>query len=320
MISIIIPTFNYGRFVTGAVDSALAQTYEDFEVIVVDDGSTDDTTERLAPYQNRIRYVYQPNQGLSAARNTGISTARGDWIALLDADDLWHPRKLEIQAAYLEAHPELGVLAADSLSAFDGIWPALRDLSAIASTQVSLDELAIRSCFGPSGVVVRRSCFEKVGPFDTSLRSVEDRDMWLRIAAHYPIVKLCVPLWYYRIHDGSMSYNVPRMEGSELRVLRRAFMELTRLQGRWLLRRKSLSYARYAAAYMYRAAGKHGPALGRLFQSFFLYPLPYDRKEVQAPWARGKMLLRILYLWVLDGLAGFKGRLPPVPWRLRGAS
>jgi len=93
-ISVVIPTYNYARYVTQAVDSVLAQTYPAGEIVVVDDGSTDNTRERLQPYWARIHYVYQANQGLSAARNAGIRVARGDVIALLDSDDLWHPRKL----------------------------------------------------------------------------------------------------------------------------------------------------------------------------------------------------------------------------------
>ena len=101
LISVVIPTYNYGHFVTEAVDSVLAQTYRHYEVVVVDDGSTDDTRARLAPYGDRIRYIHQENQGLSAARNTGIRAARGGVIGLLDSDDKWHPRKLETQAAFL---------------------------------------------------------------------------------------------------------------------------------------------------------------------------------------------------------------------------
>src|SRR5690242_14754403 len=111
LVSVVIPAYNYGRFVGEAVDSVLAQSYPHVETIVVDDGSQDDTRERLAHYGNRIRYIYQQNQGLPAARNTGIRHSSGELIAFLDADDTWHPRKLEIQVRCLTDRPDLGLLA-----------------------------------------------------------------------------------------------------------------------------------------------------------------------------------------------------------------
>ena len=96
-VSVIIPCHNYGRFVTAAVESALSQTYQPVDVIVIDDGSTDDTPERLQAFGSRIRYIRQENQGVSAARNTGIRQSCGEWVAFLDADDFWHPQKLEAQ-------------------------------------------------------------------------------------------------------------------------------------------------------------------------------------------------------------------------------
>ena len=109
LVTAVIATYNYGRFVTQAVESVLAQTYGNLEVIVVDDGSDDDTRELLAPYTDRIRYIYQKNQSVAAARNTGIRAASGDLIAFLDADDIWHPQKIEVQMRYLADHPEEAV-------------------------------------------------------------------------------------------------------------------------------------------------------------------------------------------------------------------
>src|SRR4051812_35041738 len=115
-VSVIIPTYNCAALVTVAVDSVLAQTVQASEVIVVDDGSTDDTRERLSSY--RIRYLHQQNQGVAAARNNGLREASGDLIAFLDADDVWYPRKLELQIAAIEANPDIVLLGT---SVFD--WP-----------------------------------------------------------------------------------------------------------------------------------------------------------------------------------------------------
>ena len=106
-VSVIIPTYNRSKYVTKAIDSVLAQTYRDFEIIVVDDGSTDNTKEVLKPYTDRIKYLYQENTGVSAARNAGIRAAGGQWIAFLDSDDEWLPEKLSIQMDYLSRHNEI---------------------------------------------------------------------------------------------------------------------------------------------------------------------------------------------------------------------
>src|SRR5208337_4579078 len=109
-VSVVIPTYNRGELLIETIESILAQTAKPGEVIVVDDGSTDDTQERLARYADRVRYVRQPNQGVAAARNHGVREARGKWIAFIDSDDVWHPRKLECQLRVLADHPDLGIL------------------------------------------------------------------------------------------------------------------------------------------------------------------------------------------------------------------
>src|SRR5438445_9254645 len=125
LVSVVIATYNYGRFVTQAVESVLAQTYVNIEIIVVDDGSDDDTREQLAPYGDRIRYIYQENQSVAAARNTGIRAATGDLIAFLDADDVWHPHKLELQMHYLADHPAVALVAVERLAEGAASWPPL---------------------------------------------------------------------------------------------------------------------------------------------------------------------------------------------------
>ena len=173
LVSVVVPTFNYGHCVVDAVESALAQTYVPVEVIVIDDGSTDDTRARLEPYRDRINYVFQPNQGLSAARNTGIRAATGSLIALLDSDDAFHPRKLELQVAHLTAHPAVGVVATDHFTDPAQRWPAVPEPVPVA--RETLQRVVATSRFAPSSVLVRRECFDAVGLFDTSLRSVEDK-------------------------------------------------------------------------------------------------------------------------------------------------
>jgi PAS domain S-box-containing protein len=284
--------------------------------VVVDDGSTDDTRAALAPYLGRIRYLYQPNQGLSAARNSGIRAARGDYIALLDANDLWHPQKLEAQRRYLADHPEVGLLACDLVATEPPPWPAVDLTRELSARAITLADLVLASRFGPSGAVIARRCFARVGYFDPALRSAEDRDLWLRIADAYPIRKLALPLWWYRIHPANTSAVAPAMEHYEFRVLRAAFASNPRLRGRFLLRQQALSRAACAAALRYSQGGLPGTALARLLESLVRWPVPYPSKERRPPQPRwrhlGVVLLRPLRLKGLPvrpegGAAGHNG-------------
>lgn len=179
-----IPSYSAAAFVREAVDSALAQTYKNFEVIVVDDGSTDNTKELLTPYikAGKIRYMYQRNGGLSAARNTGIKNAKGEYIALLDADDIFLPRKLEEQVAYLEAHPDCDISYCDLYHFWDEEPDALLKL---AYTYYSGDEvlpnLVKVNSIAPGTMVLRKSVFDRWGLFNESFRRSEDLEFLVRI-------------------------------------------------------------------------------------------------------------------------------------------
>jgi glycosyltransferase involved in cell wall biosynthesis len=291
LVSVVIPTYNYGHFVTGAVDSVLAQTYRDLEVIVVDDGSTDDTRERLKPYGDRIRYIYQPNQGLPAARNTGIRAARGELIALLDSDDQWHPRKLEVQMMYLARRPETGLVAARMVTHLERSWPEIGDPLQIVAHPVTAKAEMIRCRIGPSGVLIRKQCLDAVGLFDTDLRSAEDRDMWIRIASKFPVVRLEAPLFWYRLHGNNMSRAAVRMEEYEMRVLKKAFASNASLRRDLVLRLKVYSHASKSAAYRYDTAGMRLRALRRVLWSLLLWPFPNSPDVALTRFERPKMLV-----------------------------
>jgi glycosyltransferase involved in cell wall biosynthesis len=293
-VSVVIPTYNYGRFIANAVESALAQSYQEREIIVVDDGSKDDTHARVEPYMDRITYIRQENQGCSAARNTAIRAANGEWIAFLDADDLWHPRKLEVQMTYLDAHPDVALLAADSMQNLGGDWPEIVAAASPPTERISLEDVVIRSRFSPSSVVVRKDCFRKLGLFDTDLRSAEDRDMWIRIACHYSLAQMHVPLFWYRIHGDSMSYVADRMVRSEQTVLAKSFAQQSLLRGKWLTRLKAYSYFARSAAYTYETAGQRAKALAHILYSLALWPLPFSRRDSLRRLERPKKLVLIV--------------------------
>lgn len=205
-VSAVIPSYNYGHFVTEAVDSVLAQTYEPgVEVVVVDDGSKDDTRERIKKYDGRVRYIFQENRGLSGARNTGIRAATGEWVALLDADDLWHPEKtaLQMRIATEQGFDVIGSPGKRFMPEHLDQDPPIRRFAA--------PDFFTGSHFSSSTTIIKRRCFDSVGFFDETLRSVEDRDMWLRLAAKFSVGGIDSPCAMHRMHTGQMSRNAGRM-------------------------------------------------------------------------------------------------------------
>lgn len=189
-VSVVIPTYNRASYVTMAIKSALAQSYHDYEIIVVDDGSTDGTRDVLEPYRDRIRYMYQDNEGVSAARNTGIQESRGEWIAFLDSDDEWLPNKLEIQMGHIKSYPEICLLAAnmtvikphgDTVSLFNA-----KGFDKIAGEFLCIERPLIqilRHNFAyPSAVLVKKSTLINAGMFDQYLSLHEDTDIFYRMA------------------------------------------------------------------------------------------------------------------------------------------
>jgi len=225
-ISVIIPTYNYGRFLREAIDSALGQTHPALEIIVIDDGSTDDTPQILAAYGDRIRVIRQNNQGVSAARNAGIAAARGEYIALLDSDDTWLPQKLEREIALFEADPALGMVhcAAESfdhwgktdsflLCGMEG-W--------VASELLRLDREVITA--PGSGPLFPKRVAEEVGGYDPRLQPSEDWDFFYRIALRYRVGFVPEVLVRYRRHGDGLHLNIPRMEHGMLMALEKAFL------------------------------------------------------------------------------------------------
>lgn len=194
LVSVIIPTYNRAAWVAEAVASVLAQTWQDFELLVVDDGSTDATLEALAPWRERLIYLRtRENRGVAAARNLGAKAAQGRWLAFLDSDDLWRPRKLERQVAYLEAHPELRICQTDELWVRHGrrVNPPVSHRK--QGGRIFLPSLG-RCLVSPSAVMLCRRLFWEAGGFDESLPACEDYDLWLRLAWRHDIGLVPEPL------------------------------------------------------------------------------------------------------------------------------
>jgi glycosyltransferase involved in cell wall biosynthesis len=314
LVSVVIPAYNAGRYVEEAVDSVLAQTYPAVEILVVDDGSTDDTRERLDPYGDKIRYIRQDNAGPSAARNNGIRAARGRYVAFLDADDLFHPRRIELQVPVAEADPAVGLVASGQVEGDEVRWEPI-PTDPIPVDHVRLEDLVLRSRFGTCGVLVRAECFAAVGVFDESLGSAEDLDMWMRIAGQYRVVRLRAPLWWYRPTPGSLSRHPDqchRMRHFLQIALDKAF-RMPQLAGRFSLRRKAMGMADLASCLVYREAGHLWTALGRLMRSFGWWPFWYRRIDTRGTLVRPRVLIATLRQAFSESISRrWNGPTPPV--------
>lgn len=227
LVSVIVPAYRAAPYIAATLDSVLAQTFRDFEIIVVNDGSPDrDELEKvLAPYRGRITYLSQDNQGPAGARNTGITAARGDYVALLDADDLWDPGHLEAQLALLHADPSLDMIYADARIIGDvpERGHTVMELSPSAG-EVTFERLVMRQCTVHICVsVVRRRALLSAGLFDPAFRGTEDIDMWLRIVRQGGrIAYQRRVLGRYRRHAGSLSSDRVAMIEGFLAVLTKA--------------------------------------------------------------------------------------------------
>ncbi len=191
-VSVIIPTYNRRNLVREAIASVLAQSFSDFELIVVDDGSNDGTAEAVHEFPG-VRYVYQPNRGVSAARNLAVSLSQGELIAFLDSDDLWQPRKLEQQVAFFVEHAEAQICQTEELWLRNGV--RVNPHNKHRKTGGDIFARSLELCLvSPSTVMLRRELFERTGGFDEALPACEDYDLWLRIAATMPIHLIETPL------------------------------------------------------------------------------------------------------------------------------
>jgi glycosyltransferase involved in cell wall biosynthesis len=283
-VSVIIPTYNYGAFVGQAVESALAQRWDGaIEVIVVDDGSTDDTRERLAAYGDRIRYIYQDNKGLSAARNTGIRQARHEWIALLDSDDVWHGDKTRIQLEAVGGRQAVGFVGTPFVPLEDQqpANPPVRPLS--------VRDFLVGTPVTASSTMVRRRCFETAGLFDETLRSAEDREMWLRLSAQYQGIQVVSPCWHYREHVSQMSRRAQRMLHWYEVVLEKFFREHPVHRG---LRDVAYGFMYLDASICFFDEGERGRAMGFLLRSCARWPWAF-RGENREPLRRVRLLVQL---------------------------
>jgi glycosyltransferase involved in cell wall biosynthesis len=245
-VSVTIPTYNYARYLGEAITSILEQTYSDFELIVVDDGSTDNTWDIVQSFKDpRIRYIYQKHQGVSIAENTGLQASRSEYVAGLGADDIYLPDNLEIKVKYLDSHASVSMVCSDAYI-FSGdehnisgrFWrddPSHQWVDPAKASQNPLQALIVHGCFiAPQATMIRRSVFDEVGGFDESLAICEDWDLLFRIACRFPIGFIDTPLLKLRRHDFNMSRLKESMYHGEATTLRKllSISQLTKTEAK----------------------------------------------------------------------------------------
>ena len=228
-VDIIIPAYNAARFLPAALDSVIAQSFTDWRILLIDDGSTDETAALISSYETRLgarlKYIYQENRGLAAARNVGVRHSSAALLALLDADDLWLPNRLALSVAAFEGEPHVG-LSYGFVSRVDTEGVVLDTFAARKKQEEGriAPLIYMRAVDLPCPTVTfRRRCVEEVGLFDETMRATEDRDLWLRIALHYEVKLVPEVIAYYRVSPEAMTTDPERMLKAQLLFLEKHY-------------------------------------------------------------------------------------------------
>ncbi|MBD2778480.1 glycosyltransferase family 2 protein [Iningainema tapete] len=245
-VSVVIPAYNAMNYLPKTLESVLRQTFTDFEVLIIDDGSSDHIVEWAGELAPRVKLLTQANQGVSVARNTGIAHAQGKYIAFLDADDLWESTKLEKQVRCLEDKPTVGLVY--TWTAFINQLDQPIGTIIVSHAEGNVwKQIVVRDMISTgSSPMIRRECFDTVGVFDPQLSIGEDREMWSRIAAHYPFAVVKEPLTLYRRHPYNTTKNTKKIAQELRRVIEKTFASApTELL---YLRNQSYGWMNYFAA------------------------------------------------------------------------
>ncbi len=222
LVSVIIPAYKAGAYLIETVESVLAQTHQNFELLIIDDGSPDKQAELLAPLvasDDRIQYIKQKNGGVSSARNHGFGLSKGEYLAFLDADDVWLPQNLELKLAKFATDAAFGLVHSD-MAIVDEKTKLTGETKSGKEGYILNDLLAWNgTCVPtPSSILVKRAAVEKIGLFDLKLSNAADQEFFFRMAKAYKIGRVPQVTWYYRVHSNQMHSNIPVMERDALRA------------------------------------------------------------------------------------------------------
>ncbi|WP_149088236.1 glycosyltransferase [Pseudomonas prosekii] len=279
-VSIVIPTYNTGRYVLDAIDSVLKQTYQNIELIVVDDGSTDETPELLKACPGDFLRFRQDNAGQSAAMNFGWKQSSGALLGYLSADDRLHPSAIEKIVALMQASPDV-VLAYPDFCVIDENSTYVRTINAPDYS----DELLVANfqCLPGPGALFKRATWEKVGDWNTELRNIPDMDFFLRFCQHGPFIRVPEPLADFRIHSGSTTYNKSTATRSDepVRVIQSFFntADLPKPYIRW--KKRAMANAFMLSGFMHGFSGRYALSFRRMAHAAALNPSSiFSRKMI----------------------------------------
>jgi glycosyltransferase involved in cell wall biosynthesis len=290
-ISVVIATYNRASFLAETIDSVLQQRFQDFELIVVDDGSTDQTRTLIESYGSRIRYLYHENRGPSAARNLGVRHSRAAWIAFQDSDDLTEPNHLETLYAYAKEHPRCGMVFANGAylsGAQSKRGTVIREAKSrrLTSDGVRLVDLFEKSIVRLQASLISKEAYDAVGGHDESLRICMDLDLSFRLLMNYPVAYLDRVVFLYRFHEGNIGKNEELRLTENIRVIKKLLDQFPATKRELGVRRiaKRLSYRYYRLAKKRWINRRHDKAREAIREAISLCPFALKYRLYQLRW------------------------------------
>lgn len=278
LVSVIIPTYNRCKELRVALDSVISQTYQNIEIIVVDDGSTDNTREVVSSYTD-VKYLVQNNNGPSAARNTGIKNSHGELIAFLDSDDAWLPHKLEKQVRCFVERPELGIVGTGCFNCDENLAnPTARSNLKLAKSD--REQILIWNYWPTPSLCIRRICFDTVGFFDEEMKFAEDWDMWIRIAQSFQSFTIKEPLILIRKHQQSLSGSAANRDYNYDLWEKLIIKNKERYSMGFITFHKAMSYYYFNRSYGCQVSGDGRGEQHYLLQSLIHWPFYYPKRSL----------------------------------------
>lgn len=269
-VSVIIPTYNRQQLIGRAIRSVLNQTFQDFEIVVIDDGSTDGTKDFITAYKDKVKYFYQEHKGISTARNRGIVESKGEYVAFLDSDDEWVPEKLSIQVKILNENPRVGIVHNKLI--------ILNERGERVGTKPKKDSgtnlqqlISEGGDFPTSSILTRSECFKKAGLFDESLPTMEDFEMWLRIAKHYDVYEFkdkCLAFSHW--HEGQITKDRIKVFYGLVLLDKRILNEFSNIEERIIIKRMTKN--QYILSRAYYDKGQYRLAFRNLVEAMTTNP------------------------------------------------